>query len=264
MPFSWWQILILAVLQGVAEFLPISSSGHLVVLAPLLFGTSEAPTDMTAVTVALHIGTLGSILVYYNRRIARLLGEDRGTLGLIVIGSIPAAVVGLLIELGNEQIIEQPLLAGCMLPVTGGVLLWMSRRPAGTTEYRDMSWRSALVVGLSQAAAILPGLSRSGLTIAAGVGTGLSRASAAAFSFLLAIPVIGGAGLLKLLLTDQQPATPVSLLFMGGGVAFIVGIAALWCLDRMLQRGRLHWFAWYCIALGLAVIAWQLSAIFNP
>jgi hypothetical protein len=112
MPFSWWQILILAVLQGVAEFLPISSSGHLVVLAPLLFGTSEAPPDMTAVNISLHIGTLGSILIYYHRRIARLLGEDRRTLGLIVIGSIPAAIVGLLIELGNEHLIEQPLLAG--------------------------------------------------------------------------------------------------------------------------------------------------------
>src|SRR5262245_42965604 len=137
MPFSLWQVLILAVLQGIAEFLPISSDGHLVVVAPLLFGGSTPPPDMTTLNIALHVGTLGSILVYYHRRIVRLLGEDRWTLGLIVLGTIPAVLVGLSIKLlDGEWLIEQPLLAGLMLPVTGATLLWISRQPERHGEYR--------------------------------------------------------------------------------------------------------------------------------
>lgn len=261
MPFSLWQILVLAVLQGIAEFLPISSSGHLIVLTPLLFGGSTTPSDMTTLNVVLHVGTLGSIVVYYHQRIARLIGEDRRTVGLIVAGTIPTAALGLLIELYYERWLELPLIAGLMFPVTGAILLWMSRQPPGRAEYRDLTWRDSLLIGLSQAVAILPGLSRSGTTIAAGVATGLSRSSAATYSFLLAIPIIAGAGIVKALVTHERPATPISLLLIGGVVAFVVGIAALWCLDHMLQRGRLHWFGWYCVALGVVVTAWQISVL---
>ena len=258
--FSLWQVVVLAVVQGVAEFLPISSSGHLVVIAPLLFGRSRAP-DLVDLSIVLHLGTLGSIVVYYWRRIARLVGEDRRTIGLLALGTIPAALAGLTIKQWFEHVLESPLVAGAMFLVTGAALLWSLRQPPGTTEYRDLSWRGALLIGLSQAAAILPGLSRSGATIAAGLGVGLARRSAATFSFLLAIPAIAGAGVLEglsLLSGDHAVGTPASYLAVGAAISFAVGLASIALLERLLVRGQLRWFAWYCLALGLAVLAWQL------
>ena len=113
---------------------------------------------------------------------------------------------------------------------------------------------------LSWTAAILPGLSRSGSTIGAGLGVGLTRPAAVTYSFLLAIPALAGAGLLEGLsiYAKGPPPVPLSWLFAGGGVSFVVGLAALYSLERVLQRGWLHWLGWYCIALGVAVTAWQL------
>jgi undecaprenyl-diphosphatase len=260
MQFSWWQVLVLAVVQGVAEFLPISSSGHLVVIAPLVFGQSHPP-DLLDLSIVLHLGTLGSILVYYHRQIARLLGKDRRTILLLFVGTIPAALAGLTIKRWFESVLESPLVAGVMFLVTGLALLWSLRQPAGSTEYRALSLRGALLIGLSQAAAILPGLSRSGSTIAAGLGVGLTRPSAATFSFLLAIPAIAGAGVLEglsLLKPDHALITPLPLLAMGAAVSFLVGIASIALLERLLLRGQLKWFGWYCIGLGIVVTLWQL------
>jgi undecaprenyl-diphosphatase len=261
MEFSLWQVLVLAVVQGIAEFLPISSDGHLVIVAPLLFGQSESPPGLLGVSIALHIGTLGSILLYYHKRIARLLAQDRRTIGLILVGTIPAGLLGIAIKLWAERLVESPLLAGLMLPVTGAALLWSSRQPAGSTEYNAMSWRDSLVIGICQAAAILPGLSRSGSTIAAGLGAGLTRPAAVTYSFLLAIPALAGAGLLEVLsiVAKGSPPVPLTWLFAGGTVSLVVGLTALWSLERVLQRGWLHWFGWYCIGLGAVVIAWQLA-----
>jgi undecaprenyl-diphosphatase len=263
MQFSLWQIIVLAVIQGIAEFLPISSSGHLVVLAPLLFGGSKTPPDMIELSIVLHLGTLGSIVLYYFRRIARLLGEDRRTIGLLIVSTLPAVVVGLTIKQWFEHVLESPLVAGCMFPVTGLALLWALRQPAGQTEYRDLSWRGALWIGISQAAAILPGLSRSGSTIAAGLGSGLTRSSAATYSFLMAIPAIAGAGVLEglsLLKDGGGLKTPYGYLAIGAAIPFVIGLGAIWLLERLLKHGRLHWFAWYCIALGIAIVVWQLTA----
>ncbi len=259
MEFTWWQVLALAVVQGITEFLPISSDGHLAVIAPLLFGSRTSPPGLLSVSIALHVGTLGSILVYYCKRIARLLTTDRRTLGLILVGTIPAGIVGVAIKLAAEQVIESPLLAGLMLPVTGALLLWCSSRPPGTLDYDQLRWRDSLWIGICQAAAILPGLSRSGSTIAAGLSVGLSRPAAVTYSFLLAIPALAGAGLVEGLsiYSKGPPPVPPAWLITGGVVSFLVGIAALWSLERMLQRGWLHWFGWYCIALGIAVTAWQ-------
>jgi undecaprenyl-diphosphatase len=263
MHLSLWQILVLAVVQGIAEFLPISSDGHLTIVAPLLFGGSEPPEGLLTVSIALHVGTLGSILLYYHRRIVRLLTTDRRTIGLIAVGTIPAVIVGLTIKLTAERLLESPLLAGMMLPVTGGLLLWSVRRPLGTTEYNQLRWRDSLWIGIAQAAAILPGVSRSGSTIAAGLGVGLARPSAVSYSFLLAIPALAGAGLLEGLsiYAKGPPAVPLAWLAIGGGVSLVVGLAALWSLERVLARGWLPWFGWYCIVLGLVVTAWQVVSL---
>lgn len=256
------EILALAVVQGIAEFLPVSSSGHLVVGEALFdqFGYTKL-----GLVIVLHVGTLAAILVFYWRRIWRLLGADRRVLSLLVVGSLPAAAVGLAIKATPwgktlESGLESPLLAGLMFPVTGLMLLWAARHEAGQTTCRDLGYGKALLIGGLQAVAILPGISRSGSTIAAGLGCGLRRDEAAAFSFLLAIPAIGGGGLLEMLHLLEQGAgsTPVGGLILGASVSFLVGLAALWWLIRWLNQGRLHRFAWYLIPLGVTVVVWQL------
>ncbi len=260
-----WQILILAVVQGVAEFLPISSSGHLVIVEAL-FG---AKADLLELNVALHAGTLVSILVFYWRRVWRLLGEDRRVVPLILIGSVPAGIVGVSISLSDsaaEHLMESPLLAGACLMATGGLLLITSRLVAGprvgSEPYQAMTWTKAFLIGVSQGVAILPGISRSGSTICTGLLAGLSPQSAATFSFLLAIPAIGGAALLEVLKGLRGETTsliPAAHLAIGAAVSFLVGLAALQILVQVLERGRLRLFAWWCLPVGLAVIIWQTA-----
>ena len=265
--FSLWQVLVLAVVQGITEFLPISSDGHLVLVAPLLFGGSSDAPEMFDLTIALHMGTLGSILLFYRQRIARLFFEDRRVALLIVLGTIPAValvlVAKLLLDDLFEPILQSKLLAGFMLPVTGVALLFSLYAASGNREYRELTPGQTLLIGTAQALAILPGLSRSGSTIATGLLLGLSRPAAASFSFLLAIPALAGAGAyegLSLLKDGAQLSTSPANLAIGAAVSFVVGLAALRLLDRLLQRGRLHYFGWYCIALGIVVIAWQLRS----
>ncbi len=259
MQLSLPEILILAVVQGVAEFLPVSSSGHIVVLSHWMQERGSKPPDIGDLNIVLHVGTLFSILVFYHQRIWRLLTTERRIIGMLILGTIPAVLVGLPIKKFCEHILENPWIAGAMFPVTGAALLFLSYRPAGTVEYPQMTIRQALWIGISQAVAILPGLSRSGSTIATGVGVGLTRNSAAAFSFLLAIPVIAGAGLLEGVdaLKTGHLSTPISHLLLGAGVSFVVGLGSLWALNRWLEQGRLQIFAWYCILLGIAVLGWQ-------
>jgi undecaprenyl-diphosphatase len=261
MQLSLWDILLLAVVQGFTEFLPVSSSGHLVVLSGLIASGDPRELDVADLNVVLHIGTLFSIVVFYWQRIWRLLGEDRRVIRLLIVGTIPAVVFGLAIKLTFEELIENALLAGLMLPITGLMLLWAARHMQGKREYAELTDGQAFVIGLSQSAAILPGLSRSGTTICAGLKLGLSPQSAATFSFLLAIPAIAGAGLLTTisLATKTGIQTPWQHLVLGGVVSFVVGLFALHWLIRWLERGRLQLFAWWCIPLGICVTLWQLS-----
>jgi len=255
----WLEIVLLAVVQGIGEFLPISSSGHVVVAAGLFEQAGHPLQELLTVNIVLHAGTLLTILVFYWRQILRLLGEDRRVLGLVVAATLPAAAVGPLLKHYCTHFLEHALTAGLMLPVTGLLLLWAERQPPGTTTCRNVSYSKALLIGTFQAFAILPGLSRSGTTIAAGLRCGLRRDEAATFAFLMAIPAIGGAILLELLDLLARPPEAVSsgLLFTGAGISFVVGLASLWWLVRWLQRGRLHLFAWWVIPLGTIVVLWQ-------
>lgn len=260
MQLSLWQIMILAVVQGLTEFLPVSSSGHLVALSALIASGEPGELDVADVNVVLHVGTLFSIIVFYWYRVWRLLGEDRRVIRLLIIGTIPAVVLGLTIKVACEQVIENALLAGLLLPVTGLMLLWAGRRMDGEGEYAELTGRQAFVIGLSQSAAILPGLSRSGTTISAGLRLGLAPPAAATFSFLLAIPAIAGAGLLTTIsmATKTGVTTAWPHLLAGGCVSFVVGLFALRWLISWLERGRLRLFAWWCIPLGICVTVWQI------
>lgn len=255
-------LILLAVVQGIAEFLPISSSGHLVVLGTWL-GDGKPLPDLSDVNIVLHLGTLASIVVFYWQRMWKLLTEDRRVIGLMILGTIPAIAVGLPLKLLFEDVLENPLVAGCLFPLTGIALLWTTGLPKGEIDYRRMSWQDALFIGCCQAIAILPGLSRSGTTIAAGLFRGLDRSSAATFSFLLAVVAILGAGVLEGIdqFKDGLPQTPVSYLLIGCAISFVVGLGSLWLLNRWLQSGRIQIFAWYCIVLGIVVVTWRLWTV---
>jgi undecaprenyl-diphosphatase len=262
MELTLWQILLLAVTQGATEFLPISSSGHLVVLAALLAPEGNMENfEVTDVNIVLHGGTLISILVFYWHRVWRLIGEDRHLIPLLIWGTLPAVIVGLpLKKFYSASVLSNPLLAGFLLIVTGLVLIVASRCTPGKRTYAECGYGRALLIGISQATAVLPGLSRSGVTISTGLWLGLTPNSAATFSFLLAIPAIGGACLLELisLIRDTTPTTSPAYLALGAFVAFLVGLVSLAWLVRWLERGRFQHFAWWCIPLGVAVIVWQL------
>ena len=250
------EVTLLAVVQGLTEFLPVSSSGHLVIIEEWL----KLPGSRLTLNVALHFGTLLAVLVVYHRRIAGLLSEHRRLVGPLIVGTLPAAIVGLGVKRYAPAALDHALLAGAMLIATGALLLWSSRRSPGKLDYPDITYRQALLIGLFQALAILPGLSRSGSTIVAGMAVGLRRDAAATFSFLLAIPVISGACVLEFFQprTSADDFPPPIMLGLGVAVAFVVGLASLWWLLAWLGRGKLHYFAWWCIPLGAAVCLSQL------
>jgi undecaprenyl-diphosphatase len=258
------RIIILGVVQGITEFLPISSDGHLVVADKLVerFSTEQLTTQNLVVTIILHLGTLLAILIIYHKQVLRLLTHDRRVIGLLVVGTIPAAVVGLLLDKYLEDLMVNPLLTGCLLPLNGLILLFIDRRAPGDTTYEQLSYRQAIFIGCCQAFAPLPGISRSGTTIAGGLAVGLRRDAAATFSFLLAIPAISGAGVvgvIKLVTKGTENMPSAGVLLLGAAVSFAVGLLSLRLLLRLLREGLLDPFAYWCIALGLAVIIWQLA-----
>ena len=236
--------------QGLTEFLPISSSGHLV-LIPAIFGKEQPDLATTAV---LHLGTLAAILWYYRRDIIGLIvrprsPESRTIWKLLIIGTIPATVIGLGLKGPIEVIFSEAWIVAVSLLVTGLVLAAASLVPVGTRVVEDGRWLDGVVVGIAQAFALLPGISRSGMTMTAALAQGFDRAQSARFAFLLGVPAIAGAGLLEGMDLIQQgdfrPSTLVGML-----VAGIVGYLAISMLVRLLARHGLLPFAIYCIVFG--------------
>jgi undecaprenyl-diphosphatase len=259
-----WIVVLLGAVQGLTEFLPISSDGHLAIVeAAVEAARGVKLPDLLGLNITLHAGTWLATLVVYRRQVLRLLTQDRRVLGLLAVGTAPAAAAGFALHRWGGEWLTDPLLAGCMLPLTGLALWWGARRPVGETDYPHLGYGAALAIGCAQALALLPGISRSGMTIASGLGLGLRRDAAATFSFLLALPAIAGACVLEgaSALGESRPATPWPLLVVGTAVSFAVGLAALRWLLRWLETGRLHLFAWWCVALGLVVVAWQVALL---
>ena len=258
--FIFLEVMFLAVVQGITEFLPVSSSGHLVVLSAIFDRLGVEMDEKLTVNIVLHLGTLLAVLFFYRRRIYGLLSKDKRVVLLLAVGTVPAVIVGLTLKRFSEQLLVNPLLAGPMFIVTAGMLIWTTRHPGGETECRDLSYGHAVIIGIFQAFAILPGISRSGSTIVSGLGCGLKREEAATFSFLLAIPVIAGAGILDLkdLAAGGNGSVPIMVLVIGAAVSFAVGLAALGWLVEWVRHGRLHWFAWWLIPVGIMVTIWKL------
>ena len=259
---EFWLAIVLGVVQGVAEFLPISSDGHLIIFKALLerlTGSAGPELESLEMVVALHIGSLFTIAVVFWRELLGLLRQPR-LCALIVLATIPVVVVGLCFKEQFELLFNRPIAAGCGLLVTAGFLLLGQKLESCRDTLQTLKPYQALVVGLFQAVAPLPGVSRSGSTIAGGLLTGLTRDASAQFSFLIAVPAIGGATLLYVkewIETGRSQYAPSSLV-AGALVSFVVGLFALRWLIKVISRKRLHWFAFYCLAAGLATIAWQL------
>jgi undecaprenyl-diphosphatase len=257
-----WQGILLGLVQGLTEFLPVSSDGHLAVIGHV----AGVHTPGVFVEVALHVATLGSILVVYGGRFWRLAvdvlrrqPEALRYAGLLIIGMIPAGLVGIFLQHFIERAFDTLWAAGAGFLVTG-VLLWSTRYRGSSPEgLAQPTPAGALIIGLAQAFAPLPGVSRSGTTIGSGLWVGLGAVAAADFSFLMAIPLIAGAGLVEARHASvdiaQVGAVP---LLVGCIVAFLSGVFAIRFLVAILRRGRFYAFAPYCFAVGLFTLAYAL------
>jgi undecaprenyl-diphosphatase len=255
-----WQTLIQGIVQGITEFLPISSKSHLILVGKLLeycFGTSLTTSETIELIVGLHLGTLLATIVLYWQELWSLRKRPR-LLCNVIIGSIPVAVIGLVFKNQIEQTLISPLFVGLGLFVTAVFLLGGQRLELNLLELDQIKWPHALVIGGFQTLALLPGISRSGSTIAGGLMVGLARQSATTFSFLLSIPAVGGVVLLKGLALRHSNGLAIGQLLFGATISFVVGLASLRFLIRVVTQRKLHWFAYYCLALGVCVTAWQL------
>ena len=260
---------IFGIVQGLTEFMPVSSSGHLILLHELLPGFSF--TDPIAFDVALHLGTLAAVISFFWKDVIRYVlaifriaktpaqQEDRRLSLLMIIGIIPAAVAGLFLEDIIDMYLRSPLIVAVMLIVVAILFLVVERvdKSRFTKQMEQMTWKSALFIGLMQIFSILlPGTSRSGITIVAGMMTKLKRDQAARFSFLISIPLIFGAGLKKLIdlaIVGLQPEQ-IPVLLLGTVASAIVGYFAISILLQYLERRTLKAFAFYRIALGILVL----------
>ena len=257
--------LTLGALQGVTEFLPVSSSGHIAIGA-LLFGIHDAPLSLS---IVLHAGTLLATLFLFRQDVGRLLydfftgirhprawlASDSGKMSAgVIVASIPTAIIGLLLKDSVEAWQSVPWIVGVCLLVSA-VMVLTTRRGGGDKAVLGLG--PALLVGIAQGIAVLPGVSRSGTTIAVAMLLGLGGAAAFRFSFLLSLPAVLGAVLLEL----SKPGALASVdgsVWIGGAVATVVGVISLVFLRRLVDQGHFWAFALYLVPLGLAMMAWPL------
>lgn len=256
------EAIILGIIQGATEFLPVSSSGHLTI-AQHLFGLSDPEANLSFI-VFLHFTSVLAVIVAFFSEIRELFGRNFQVLIMVVIGSIPAALVGLLLHNQIEGLFGGNLtLVGVALILTGiflcfGELGWgRSVRSLENASFISVFW-----VGIAQAVAIIPGLSRSGLTISTGLLTGLDKKSSVRFSFFLSVPIILGASFVKLKDFGKimEGFQPIAIL-AGGFACFVVSLLAIKLLVKMVQRGQLYIFGLYCLAAGLIVLILRLFGI---
>jgi undecaprenyl-diphosphatase len=261
-----WEGLILGIVQGATEFLPVSSSGHLVI------GQRMLGVRLPGVwfEVAVHLATLVSILLVYRNRVLALIrgaltGESSAWryLGLLLLASVPAALVGILFEERIEALFDSEAVVGFALLATAGILM-SSRRPLRSSSWSDsVSPGAALTIGIAQAFAIVPGISRSGTTVVSGLWLGVEPDRAAEFSFLMAVPAIGGAALLQFPeIMEAGAANGAGLALVAGAIAAgVTGVLAIKTFVAMLRRRSFPAFSVYCAAVGVLFLAYlALSA----
>jgi undecaprenyl-diphosphatase len=266
-----WQAIVLGIVQGLTEFLPISSSGHLL-LVPWLFNWHfllENPDLNKTFDVALHLGTFVAVVAYFWREIVRLLGawvrsiarrslaEPEGRLAwLLIVSTIPAALVGVLFEDFITERLGKPWMIGVAMILFAGVMYLIDHVAKLDRDMDDLSWFDALLIGVAQALALFPGVSRSGITMMTGLVLRLDRESAARYSFLMSIPVIGGAAAFKGLeiARDGLPPDTATPFLAGMVAAALSGLAAIWFVLAYLKRHNFNLFVVYRIVVGAGVL----------
>lgn len=252
--------ILLGIVQGLTEFLPVSSSGHLE-LAKYFLGDTSMAKESLLMTIVLHAATALSTVVVFRKDIGKILSglvrfenneETRFSLKIIV-SMIPAGLVGFFYEDALDTLFDkQVLLVSMMLVVTGLLLLLADRVKSGKAE---LDFKNALLIGIAQAIAILPGISRSGATISTSVLLGVDRAQAARFSFLMVLPLILGKIAKDILDGDISQSNRILELGAGFAAAFLTGLLACTWMIRIVKNSRLHYFAYYCMAMGALAIA---------
>lgn len=245
-------VVLLGILQGLTEFLPVSSSGHLV-LGQYLLGIKSPGNTLE---ILFHIGTLGSVILvfFYDIKKIVLTLNEKPTQKLLIfisIATLPAMIIGFVFRHKINNLFESVNSVGYALCVTGLVLIFSSRF---NNNDRKHSLFSSAMIGLAQAVAIIPGISRSGMTITASLFLGFSPKESAKFSFLLSIPIIFGAGLLGILGLQSENTFSLSVILAAFLSSFLVGILALRALLKLLELGKFYFFGIYCICIGLVSI----------
>jgi len=235
----------LGLVQGLTEFLPVSSSGHLVLAQSLIPGFTQPGVLFD---VVLHFGTTFAVLYYFARRILSL---DRKYLTLLAVGTIPAALVGYFFQKSLEGMFGNVSWVAIELIITGILNLAIDKLPSGE---KGISIKNSFLVGVAQAVAIIPGISRSGATIFTGVSLGVSKRQAAEFSFLLSVPAILGANLLQIITHGFDNGIPAASYLVGLIVSFLVGLISIKLVFKFLQEGKFKIFGIYSILLGVLVL----------
>ncbi len=257
---TWLEALLLGLLQGITEFLPVSSSGHIEIGKALFAVVNE---DNLAFSIIVHAATMLSIVVVFWREIMRIFrglllfrwNEETQFMFYIIVSMIPVGIVGLVFEKYIDQLFEGRLaLVGSMLLITS-VLLFITRRKSDSGK--KIGLIQAIIIGLAQAIAVIPGISRSGATIATALIMGVNKQQATRFSFLMVIPPIAGATLLKIKDIAASPSfyqTQAAPLIIGFIAAFVSGLLACKWMISLVDKGKISWFAVYCAIAGLGAI----------
>lgn len=258
--------IILGIVQGLTEFLPVSSSGHLE-LGKYILGDHAMAQQSLLMTVVLHFGTALSTMYVFRKHIADLFSkffskgnnEEKSFVYKIILSMVPAATVGLVFEKQLETMFTQNIMLVCSMLILTGILLFIADKATKTDK--DVSFSSAFKIGVAQAIAIIPGISRSGATISTSVLLGIDRAKAAEFSFLMVVPLIFGK-MAKDIIDGEFVSGQVNLTELGVGfiAAFITGVFACSWMIKLVRNSQLKYFAYYCILIGIIGITY---AYFN-
>lgn len=272
---SWLEAIVLGVVQGLTEFLPISSSAHLSIVGQLFFSGRDPGAAFTAVS---QLGTETAVILYFAKDIGRIISRWFGSLfgrvdrsdpdarmgWLVILGSIPIGVLGLLFENAIDTSLRNLWITTAML-AGFAVVLWVADRVAKNAyELRELTWWDGIALGFAQALALIPGVSRSGATIAGGLFLGYKREASARYAFLLAIPAVFISGLFKLKDIPDDPNLAWGPTIVATVIAFGIGMAVIHWLLRYVSKHSFAIFVWYRLALAAVVASLLLAGVLQP
>lgn len=273
---TWWEALVLGIVQGLTEFLPISSSAHISIVGQLI-GSQDPGSAFTAIT---QIGTEAAVIVYFARDIGTIISKwvqalfgkvpqsdpDVRMGWFVIVGSIPIVALGLLFQDAIDTHLRNLWITVAMLAGVGLLLLAADRFSTHRKELRELTWRDAILYGFAQAAALIPGVSRSGATVSAGLAMGYTRPAAARYAFLLAIPAVLGSGFYKLFDIGGPGQPPIAWgpILLATVVSFVVGLAVIHWLMRYISTHSFTIFVVYRLALAAVVAVLLLTGVLQP